>query len=392
MAITVYVGIGVGEAIRDGLLAAFTEQTGIVIARGETATADLLLLDELAVIDRIRAGTLDMLGRRAHRARIDLDNFPQAAIDPFRASDVVYAIPYRIRSLVLIYRTDLIEHYEIAVPTTYDGLLMAAATARRRLAADRRNQVAAFVGPAAGGYNENFRLLGSAIFPAWGWRWHRGNGQPPRVESPATVEALGWYARLLRETGPDDAALLTTASARERFVAGQAIFLIDDARAFMAAQQALGADAVGIATIPAGPSGRLEPGLFVSALCIPTASEQRDAAWELLRVLISPESLLADAIQLNDPEPPGDALFAAAEFADAFAAHTRSVLRISRAHARINRPVIPFAREFGAIVGEAARAVIAGERSPEDALREAQARVDGLYWADERPANLGEIG
>jgi ABC-type glycerol-3-phosphate transport system substrate-binding protein len=305
---------------------------------------------------------------------------------------MVYAVPYRARSLVLIYRADLLVTYDITVPNSWDELTAAAVAVRGRLRADGHDEIAGFVGAAVGGYDENYRLLGSTLFPAWGWRWNRGSGRRPRVCEPATVEALSQYAALVRAAGPENSAAMTAESARARFGDGRAAFLIDDARAFVAAQRALGMATVGIAMVPAGPSGRTEPGLFAPALCIAAGSERRDSAWELLRFLISPDALLADAIAGDDPETARESVFASAAFASAFAVDTREVLSVTRAHARINRPLIPFARELGEIVGEAARAAIAGAQTAEAALRAAQATIDGLHWSDERPHNLGRAG
>ena len=280
----------------------------------------------------------------------------------------------------------MLDTYGISVPTSWDDLIAAA------LAVQGHGEVAGFVGPAVGGYDETYRLLGSTLFPAWGWRWNRGAGQPPRVLAPATVEALSHYATLMRATGSEDAATLSAATARARFGEGRAAFLIDDARAFVAARRALGAEAVGIAMVPAGPNGRAEPGLFAPALGIAAGSERRDVAWDLLRFLISGDASLADAIAGDDPETARESVFASATFASTLDAETREVLRATRAHARINRPLIPFARELGEIVGEAARSAIAGEQMAEEALRAAQATIDGLHWSDERPHNLGRAG
>ena len=103
----------------------FTEKTGIEVAIdllpvepfwhdarrafGAPPTWDLLVPDEVIVAEQVRNGTLEPLGRRAHRDGVDLDDFLQAAIDRFRASDVVYAIPYVAMSNALIYRRDLLE-------------------------------------------------------------------------------------------------------------------------------------------------------------------------------------------------------------------------------------------------------------------------------------------
>jgi hypothetical protein len=150
---------------------------------------------------------------------------------------------------------------------------------------------------------------------------------------------------------------------------------------------------IAISRIPTGPSGRPEPGLSAPALCIPTGGET-DAAWSLLRELISTERMLADATDPDDPEPsvPRDSVLAASAFDAAFGSEVGDVVRATRAYARINRPLIPFGRELGEIVGRAAATAISGAQPPDAALRAAQATIDGLNWSGERPWNLGTAG
>jgi ABC-type glycerol-3-phosphate transport system substrate-binding protein len=377
----------------------FTEKTGIAVtidllpvdpfwhdarrAFGDPPTWDLLVPDEVIVAEQIRHGTLEPLGRRAHRDGIDLDDFLQAAIDRFRASDVVYAIPYVAMSNVLIYRRDILERYDLVVPTTWDQLRETAAAAQVSLRRDGVEDVYGFTSRGLAGYGHNFWIVGSTLFPSWGWNWNRGSGQPPRVDEPATVDALACYAALLQEAGPPNSAQLTFTDTHRLFAEGKAVFLLDTATE-LATMRRADPDGIGqtaaVAIVPAGPTGRPEPGLYAPAFCIPATSPVKDEAWQLLKLLSSRDELLKDAVDAGYAEPARHSVFASDTYAAAYDADFRATLRETRNYARINRPLIPFGFELGDVVGAAAQSAIAGEQTVADALRDAQRTIDGMLW------------
>jgi ABC-type glycerol-3-phosphate transport system substrate-binding protein len=393
-------------APRKEALDAFTEQTGIEVALdllpadrlsrvarhafGARPDWDLLVPDEVIVAEQIHRGLLEPLGRRAHRAGMDLDDFPQAAIDRFRASDVIYAIPFAAMSNVLIHRADILERYGYPVPATFEDLRATALGVQMALRRDGVEDVVGFTSRGIGGYGQNFWILGSTLFPSWGWNWNRGSGQPPRVHEPATAAALGFYAALLREAGPPDAARMTGADARRQFVEGKAVFLLDIATEVATMRQA-DPEGIGvvaeIALVPTGPSGRPEPGLASPAFCIPASSAVKEEAWKLLQLLLSPEELLKDAIELRRPETARQSVFDSEAYAATFDESIRATLAETRRYARINRPLIPFGFDLGEIAGAAAEAVIAGEQTADEALRDAQELIDGMRWSM-APGNL----
>jgi ABC-type glycerol-3-phosphate transport system substrate-binding protein len=378
---------------------AFTEQTGIAVevdllpvdpfwndartACGTEPRWDLLVPDEVIVAELIHKGLLEPLGRRAHRAGLELDDFLQAGIDRFRASDMVYAIPYVAMSNVLVYRVDILERYGLSVPTTWDELRATALAAQAALRADGIENVVGFTSRGLAGYGHNFWIVGSTLLPSWGWQWNRGSGQPPLVDEPATVDAIGFYAALLREAGPANAAAMTFTDTHRLFSEGKAVFLIDTATELATMRREgpqSASDRSAIAMIPTGPSGRPEPGLYSPAFCIPASSPVKDEAWELLRFLASYDELLKDAIKGGYAEPARESVLTSAEYAATYDEAFREVVRQTRAHARINRPLIPHGFELGDIVGAAAEAVIAGEQRADEALGVAQAMIDAMNW------------
>jgi ABC-type glycerol-3-phosphate transport system substrate-binding protein len=379
---------------------AFTEQTGIAVtvdvlpgeehlrasraAFGDPAQWDLLVAEDVIVAEQLHRGTLAPLGRRAHRDRFEFDDFLQAAIDIYRAADMVYAVPSMAMCHVLIYRRDMLQRFGFPVPATWDELHQTARAVQKALRATGADDQYGFVCAGSGAFSDSYRVLGSTLFPSWGWHWRQGTGQPPRIFEPGTVEALAFYANLLQETGPPNAESLTSVDARRLFNDGKAVFLLDTATALTTMRRD-NPDSAGhqaaIALVPMGPTGRPEPGLLAPAFCIPATSRACEEAWELLKFLASPEQMLQGAIAGGYAEPARHSVLTADAYAAAYEPEFRLVIGETRRYARINRPMIPFAIELGEIVGAAAQAVIAGEKPAATALREAQERIDRRDWS-----------
>jgi ABC-type glycerol-3-phosphate transport system substrate-binding protein len=204
----------------------------------------------------------------------------------------------------------------------------------------------------------------------------------PLVHEPATVDALAFYASLLGEAGPKKPATRTCSDARKLYAEGNALFLIDTPRALT---EMLNSEPDGtgsrsaIALIPAGPTGRPEPGLRSPAYCIPRASPAKEDGWELLRFLISPAEMLSAAEEAA-VESPRESILASDDYGARFGLEFQEVMQRTRAYARINRPLIPHGWDFGDIVGAAVEATIAGDQTADEALRVAQAMIDSMTW------------
>jgi ABC-type glycerol-3-phosphate transport system substrate-binding protein len=351
---------------------------------GEPPRWDLLVPDEVVVVEAMRRGLVEPLGERAKADGFDLADFLPAGLDTFRADNDVYGVPYVAMSNVLIYRHDLLARYALPVPTTWDDLRRVATAVQAALTRDGITDIVGFTSRGLAGYGHNFWIIGSTLFPSWGWRWNRGVNAPPLVHEPATVDALSFYAALLREAGPPNAATMTFTDTHARYASGKAVFLLDTATelATMRRLEPTGPGATsGLALVPVGPSGQPEPGLYSPAFCIPRSCRRKDEAWHLLAFLASAAELGKDAVDAGYAEPARNSVFSSPAYATAYDDEFRAVVSRSRELARVNRPMIPFGFELGEIVGAAAQAVIAGERDADTALRLAQTQIDAMRWA-----------
>ncbi|CAN5836619.1 hypothetical protein BH20CHL4_BH20CHL4_08590 [soil metagenome] len=350
---------------------------------GDPPTWDLLVSDEAIVAEQMACGTLEPLGRQAEASGIDLDSWLPAGIDRFRNDGELYAIPYVAMSNVLIYRQDILDRYGITVPSTWDELRSAGLNAQAALRREGIDDVAGFTSRGLAGYGHNFWVVGSTVLPSWGWDWNRGPGEPPLVNQREAVDAVDFYAALLREAGPPNSETLTFTDTHALYSAGKAVFLLD-ATTELATMRREGPDSAGhssgMTVVPTGPSGRPEPGLYSPSYCIPATAAAKEDAWSLLAHLISAKEMANDTFEGGYAEPPRQPIVESDEYGAAFGEGYQRVILETRALARINRPLIPNGFDLGEIVGAAVERVIAGLQTASDALREAQREIDRRSW------------
>ncbi|CAN5628167.1 hypothetical protein BH23CHL5_BH23CHL5_23990 [soil metagenome] len=353
------------------------------MAFGNPPRWDLLVPDEVLIAEQMPLGTLEPLSERARQAGIDLDSWLAAGIDRFRIDAELYAIPYVSMSNTLIYRKDILDRYDIAVPTTWDELRLAALAAQAALQRAGVEDVAGFTSRGLAGYGHNYWIVGSTILPSWGWDWQRVGGNPPLVDQPQVVAAVEFYSALLREAGPPHSEKLTFSDTHVLYSEGKAVFLLDAATelATMRREEPQSSGNLsGIAVVPVGPTGVPEPGLYSPAYCIPASSKVKTDAWSLLAHLISPEEMAADTFVGGYAEPPRQTIIESEQYAEEFGSAFQSVVLETRTNARINRPMIPYGFDLGEIVGRAVERVIAGEIGAAEAITIAQREVDGRSW------------
>ena len=353
------------------------------LAFGDPPRWDLLAPEEGLIASSVARGLVEPLGERIRRDGFDIADFPAAALACYSVGSEVYGVPYMAMANVLIYRQDLLDRYGLPVPHTWQELRRVALDAQAALRRDGIEDVVGFTSRGLAGYGHNFWIVGSTIFPSWGWRWDRGPGAPPRVHEPATVDALAFYAALLREAGPADRRSdvhpnPSTLRSREgrhprrrRHGAG------DDA----ARRTRSPGHRSALALVPTGPTGRPEPGLYCPAYCIPRLSRVKDEAWQLRRHLASAEEYLEEAVAAGYAEVARESVIRSEAYAAAYDANFVDVLRQTRALARANRPMIRHYMELGDLVGGAATAVIAGERDADEALLACQREIDRMDWS-----------
>jgi len=215
-----------------------------------------------------------------------------AALDNLSLDGTLYGLPTNYELVSLYYNRALVE--EAALPATTDDLLALAAA-----------------NPAQGvGLYLNFYHLYWGI-PAYGGELFDASGKVVLDQTPGTAQFLNWLVDLSQTPGTfvdrDYAMLL------DRFKKGEFAFFVDGPWSSAELRQALG-DNLGVALLPAGPSGPARPwlsgdGAFLNPVVDAT---QQQLALRLARYIANGESstILAQTAgrlpahreaQINDP-------------------------------------------------------------------------------------------
>jgi multiple sugar transport system substrate-binding protein len=105
----------------------------------------------------------------------------------------------------------------------------------------------------------------------------------PVLDTPEAIAAADFFARLMREYGPDgvisytyDQVVATLKAGRANYSPNGQIFLVQ-----MGAQDSKVASTCSFSMCPAGPKGRF-PGVATHGWGIPTGSKNKDAAWQFI--------------------------------------------------------------------------------------------------------------
>lgn len=92
------------------------------LLQAKSGTPDVIegLLEDTAVY--VKNGLIDELDDRFN-AWSDKDQFVPATVDPLRVNGKLYGIPYNTNARAMIYRKDILEQYNLKVPTTWTEMI-----------------------------------------------------------------------------------------------------------------------------------------------------------------------------------------------------------------------------------------------------------------------------
>lgn len=106
----------------------------------------------------------------------------------------------------------------------------------------------------------------------------------PTLDSPEAIAAADYFARLIRDYGPDGAVTFSSDQALGSVKAGRTQFITQGQNFVVQLsdkQSSKVASTAGWGHIPAGPAGRF-PGTAVQAFGIPVGSRNKEAAWQFI--------------------------------------------------------------------------------------------------------------
>jgi sorbitol/mannitol transport system substrate-binding protein len=296
------------------------------------------------------------------------------------------ASPFYGESSFLNYRTDLAEKAGIKIPDapTWDDIKAAAAAMH-----DPDNGVYGICLRGKAGWGENTAFI-TTMANSYGARWFDENWKP-QFDSPEWKATLTDYVDILTKYGPPGASGNGYNENLTLSLQGKCAMRMDatvSASALIDPKQSEFADKVGFALAPDAGKGKRANWLWAWSLAIPSSSQKQDAAKTFINWATNKDYLALVASKEGwAAVPPGTrtSLYANPEYAALpFAKLTIDSINAADPSKPSAQPVpyvgvqyvaIPEYAGIGTSVGEIFSAALAGQKSVDDALAEAQTLV-----------------
>jgi multiple sugar transport system substrate-binding protein len=221
----------------------------------------------------------------------DLGDFYPGPMKGARIDGKQIGVVINAEASLLAYRKDLFDEYGVKVPETMEELEEAAKFFDGKVIDGKEMAGITLRGKKAAATSQFVDFLYS-----FGGSWTKEDGTS-NIDSPASIAALDFYGKLLREYGPQGPTMLHWAESTSIFMEGKAA-MIFDANVFKSLyedpQESKVAGKVGYTIIPAGPAGSV-PHVSNWSLSISGTStpERQKAAWLFIQWATNKENALA---------------------------------------------------------------------------------------------------
>ena len=340
-----------------------------MVLSAKDATLDIFLIDIIRPAQFAAAGWAEPLDAYLGNEReAFLSRYLPAYREASTVNNQLIALPALADSLFLYYRKDLLAKYQEPPPATWPELARVAKKIQRG-ENDPNLQGLSFQGKAVEGAVCTFLLpywsLGGEIIR---------NGKMSFDRSKAEAGLNMWRAMVSEGVAKKNSAEVGTDDTRKEFQAGRVIFGVNWGYAwnhFQAGADTRVKDKVGVTPIPAMPGGKPVSCMGGWNWSVSAFSNNKAASVALIRWLSSPEVSKQLALKgsfhpvfpsvYKDPE----VLAAVPWFADAL-----PVVETARA-----RPVTPMYRAISDALRINTNAVMAGVKTPQQALDEIEQRM-----------------
>lgn len=303
----------------------------------------------------------------------DLDDFLSGARAPETGRDgKLYGVPW-IAEVVIgaAARYDLVKDAGLAFPDTADDLLSALK------AVHRKDRVSGFVTDNHYGWTfpPYLQAFGGDVFR------NAPDNLFPTLDTPEAIAAADYFARLLREFGPDGAVSYSADQALQSLRAGRSNFSTLGQSYLSRLGDAAGgktAATVGFGLVPRGPKGRF-PGVAVHGLGIAGGSKKKEAAWEFIRWATSKQiTRRAVAAGYGSPTRRSDIDspdFRKRQVINGFDVANLSIASIDLAGkgGYMKYRTVPVYPQVDQQLNKAIEAIVSGQQSAAQAMRQAQA-------------------
>jgi sorbitol/mannitol transport system substrate-binding protein len=317
-------------------------------------------------------------------ADYDIDDLLPAIRGGLTADGVLYASPFYGESSFVNYRKDLAEKAGVTIPDapTWDDIKAAAAAMT-----DQANGIYGICLRGKAGWGENMAFL-TSMANSYGARWFDENWAP-QFDSPEWKAVLTDYVEMLTKYGPPGASNNGYNENLTLSLQGKCAMRMDatvSAGSLTDPAQSEFADKVGFALAPDMGLGKRANWLWAWSLAIPASSDAKEASKAFVNWATNKDYLALVASKegwRNAPPGTRTSLYANAEYAALpFAKMTIDSINAADPVNPTVKPVPYVGVQFAAIpefagiatsVGEIFSAALAGTKTVDEALAEAQA-------------------
>jgi multiple sugar transport system substrate-binding protein len=204
----------------------------------------------------------------------DFKDFGGPGVHAATAADgMIHTIPLNQDLFILFYNKAMFAEKGVAVPTTYDEMMAAAAKLT-----DKAKGVAGFVG--RGVKNANVVLYDTFML-GWDQETISADGKTLMMDSPAAIEAGQYYSKLLREYAPPGVVGFNWNECQTTFSQGRAAMWLDGvgfSAPLVDKNKSKVADVAGFAVVPRGPKAH-NTATFVDGVGIARGAKNKGGAW-----------------------------------------------------------------------------------------------------------------
>jgi multiple sugar transport system substrate-binding protein len=277
-------------------------------------------------------------------------------------------IPITIELQTLFFNKSMVAAKQVRIPKTLDEMLAAA-----KALDDRKNGIAGYV--TRGDGVQAVYTIAPFLF-AFGGRWLDEKGEP-ELASPAFISALKFYGEILRAAGPPNIVGMQWKSSYPLFQQGRAA-MFTDATNFLAyfkdPNQSKIVDQIGVAPLPAGPSGSHST-VISWGPAIAASSRKKEAAWYVIQYLTS-KAMSAAATEATHLPPSRQSVYNGNVFVKSVPQDMIEAIKqgIPTAVPNGANPLVVQVPEVRAAIGTAIVTVLQGGNA-EAAANDAQKRV-----------------
>ena len=359
-----------GIKVKDETLPASTDEQHQFYAinlEGKSSDFDVLSMDVVWVPEFARAGWLKDLNHLLPAG--EKEDFFRGPTEADTHEERMFAVPWYVDAGVLYYRNDLLNEYGLTIPETWEDLVKTA-----QYVTPKEKSLYGFIWQG----KQYEGLVCNVLEYFWSNGGEVLEGGRPVIDSPRNAMALGFMRDLIaryKVTPP----LVTTAveeTTRHIFGNGRALYMRNWPYAWNIFEQAGSTvkGKVGVASLPFFPGGKSASTLGGWQLGVNRFSGNSEGAEKLVRFLASKKVQKSLALSIGY-KPARKSLYRDPELIEKqpFITSLYGILVGARP-----RPVSPYYMMMTQVMQPEFSAVIAGIKTPEQALKSAQRQMEHI--------------